>query len=243
MDNELLLARVKDLSNLCEKTASPKFLGFLTPSQAAVVQNRLGKNARYKFFGGYNESERTILCFLPDWCEEPVYPIKAFTFSYRKCDTLTHRDFLGALMALGITRETVGDILVEDGRAVVFVHSDMAKFVSSQIVKIGNVGVTVTEGFVGTLPTCGKKQEFTTTVASTRIDCVVASICNVSRGDAAVRIADGFVSVNSITCEKPTRTVNEGDIVTVRQKGRFEVTSCDGLSKKGRIILKYNKYV
>ena len=243
MDSELLLARVKDLSNLCEKTVTPKFLGFLTPSQAAVVQNQLGKNIRYEFFGGYNGAERTILCFLPDWCEEPVYPISALTFCYRKCDTLTHRDFLGALMALGITREKVGDILVEDGRAVVFVHNDMVKFVSSQIVKIGNVGVTVTEGFVGTLPTCSKKQEFTTTVASTRIDCVVASICNISRSDATARIADGFVSINSITCEKSTRTTNEGDIVTVRQKGRFEITSCDGLSKKGRIILKYNKYV
>ena len=243
MDSNLLLARAKDLLNLCEKTASPKFLGFLSPSQAAIIQTQLGNKARYQFFGGYIAAERTLLCFLPDWCEEAQFPITAFTFSYRKCDTLTHRDFLGALMALGITRETVGDILIEDGRAVVFVHSDMAKFIATQITKISNVGVTITEGFVGDLPTCGKKQEFVTTVASTRIDCVVASLCNVSRSDAAARIEDGLVFINSITCEKCTRTVNKGDIVTVRQKGRFEISSCDDFSKKGRIILKYNKYV
>lgn len=243
MDSELLLARVKDLSNLCEKTATPKFLGFLTPSEAAIVQSQLGKTARYHFFGGYDGAERTLLCFLPDWCETPVYPITAFTFTYRKCDVLGHRDFLGALMALGITRETVGDILVEEGRAVVFVHNDMAKFISSQITKIGNVGVTIAQGFTGDLPTCGQKQQFTVTVASTRIDCVVSAICNLSRGDAAARIDDGLVFVNSVTCEKHTRTVTQGDIITVRQKGRFEIESCDTVSKRGRIILKYNKYV
>lgn len=243
MESDLLFARVKDLSNLCEKTSTPKFLGFLTPVQAAEVEKRLGKTVRYSFCGGYAQAERTILCFLPDWCEQPVYPITAFTFSYRACDTLTHRDFLGALMALGIARETIGDILVEAGRTVVFVHSDIARFVSSQISKIGNVGVTITEGFIGELPTCGKKQEFTTTIASTRIDCVVASICNISRSDAASRVEDGLVFVNSIACEKCTRTINAGDIITVRHKGRFEIASCDEVSKKGRIIFKYNKYV
>lgn len=243
MDSDLLLARVKDLYNLCEKTGVPKFLGFLTPSQSAIVQKQLIGKAKHNFFGGYDMAERTMLCFLPDWCDEPQYPISAITFTYRKCDKLGHRDFLGALMALGIVREAVGDILVEDGRAVVFVHSELADFISSQIEKIGSVGVTITKGFAGPLPTCGKKQEFVSTIASSRIDCVVSALCNFSRREAAERISDGMVSVNSLACEKTTRTIVEGDIVTIRQKGRFEILSCSEFSKKGRIILKYNKYV
>ncbi len=243
MDSELLPARIKDLIHLCYKTAVPKFLGFLTPNEAAVAIKQLSVKDKFNFFGGYNGAERTVLGILPDWCDDPIYPITAFTFTYRECDTLTHRDFLGALMALGISRETVGDILVEQGRAVVFVLSDVSKFVSSQISKIGNVGVKITEGFVEPLPQTAKKQEFVTTVSSTRLDCVVASLCGLSRKDAAQKIEDGYVSVNSIVREKSTYAVLQGDTVTVRQKGRFEVSSCEEHSKKGRIILKYNKYV
>lgn len=243
MDNKLLPARVNDLANLCYKTATPKFLGFLTPPETAIAQKQAERLGRHCFYGGYDGAERTMLCFLPDWCDEPSYPITALTFTYRICDKLSHRDFLGALMALGITRETVGDILVEEGRTVVFVHSDVAGYVLSQIGKIGNVGVNITTGFDQPLPSCGKKQEFTTTIASTRLDCVVAAMCNNTRSDAITRINDGMVLINSVCFQKVTHTVSKGDIITIRQKGRFEIVSCDEHSKKGRIILKYNKYI
>lgn len=243
MDSELLPARVSDLVSLCEKTSTPKFLGFLTPDEAAVAVSQLKNINNYFLFGGYDGAERTVLGILPEWCDTPVYPIKSFTFTYRPCDQLTHRDFLGALMALGLSRETVGDILVEEGRAVVFVLDSISKFVASQIEKVGRVGVNVTEGFTSPLPSFGKKQSFTVTVASTRIDCVVAALCGFSRKDSAAVIADGYVSVNSLGCNKPTVTVSAGDTVTVRRKGRFEIESCDQFSKKGRIILRYNKYI
>ena len=76
-----------------------------------------------------------------------------------------------------------------------------------------------------------------------RLDCVVASLCDFSRKEADAAIADGRVSVNSIAVQKSTYTVESGSIVTVRQKGRFEITDCSKQSKKGRIILEYNKYV
>lgn len=243
MDSKLLPARVDDLKHLCEKTSTPRFLGFLTPDEAAVAQKHLKFGDRYGFYGGYDGAERTVLGFLPEWCQDPTYPVKAFTFTYRPCDTLTHRDFLGSLMALGLSRETIGDILVEEGRAVVFALDTIADFISSQIEKVGRVGVTVREGFDYPLPSLGEKKLFTATVASTRIDCVVAALCGFSRKEAVQRIADGFVSVNSVCCTKSTASVTAGSTVTIRQKGRFEIESCDEHSKKGRIILRYNKYV
>ncbi len=243
MDSELLPARVKDLAYLCEKTNAPKFLGFLTPNESAIAIKQFAKGDKYRLFGGYDGAERVCLCVLPHWCDEVTYPITAFTFKYRMCDTLSHRDFLGALMSLGIARETIGDILVEAGRAVVFVHNDISKFVFTQINKIGNVGVSVTKGFDAPLPQLGIKQEFVTTVASTRLDCVVSAMCGISRKAAAEVIDDGLVCINSICCEKSTHTITSGDTLAVRRNGRFEIVSCDGYSKKGRIILKYNKYV
>ncbi len=243
MDIELLPARINDLQYLCEKSSVPKFLGFLTPDELALAIKCLTNGSKYAFSGGYSGAERTVLAFLPDWCKEPIYPITALTFTYRKSDILSHRDFLGSLMALGIARETVGDILVEPGRTVVFALNDVADFIVTQTEKIGRVGVNITKGFDMPLPSLGKKQEFSVTVASLRLDCVISAICGFSRKEACEKIADGFVTVNSVCCEKPTSTVTGGNNITVRQKGKFEIVSCDGYSKKGRIILKYNKYI
>ena len=242
MDANLLIARINDLKSLCEKSNSPKFIGFLNVEETSTAKQNLKLGERYSLFGGYDAAERVMLGFLPDWCEEPNFPIKAITFTYRSCDTLSHRDFLGALMALGIARETVGDILVEAGRAVVFVSDDVFKFVFTQIEKIGNTGVTLSEGFCLPLPQVGKKQSHSVTIASERIDCVVAAICGMSRNQAAEKIAEGSVFVNSIVVAKTTLCVKTGDKVTIRKKGKYDVTSCDEHSKKGRIILKYDSY-
>lgn len=243
MDSELLPARVGDLKHLCEKTSSPKFLGFLTPDESALVLRCLKNEKNYAFYGGYDGAERTVAAFLPEWCVTPVYPITALTFTYRKCDLLTHRDFLGSLMALGIARETVGDILLESGRTVAFVLSDIADFIVSQISRIGRVGVTVKKGFDMPLPSLSKKQAFSATVASLRLDCAVEALCGFSRKEASDKIIDGLVTVNSLCVQKPTSCIESGSTLTVRQKGRFEITACEELSKKGRIILRYNKYV
>ncbi|MDO4608024.1 MAG: YlmH/Sll1252 family protein [Clostridia bacterium] len=243
MDIKLLPARVSDLSQLCQKTSMLKFLGFLTPTEATIAVKALKSTDQYRLFGGFDAAERTVLCFMPDWCDEPQFPITAISFSYRNCDSLSHRDFLGALMALGLNRETVGDILVEEGRAVAFVLSDVADFIVSQITKIGSVGVSVQKGYTEPLPNIGSIETLSTTVASLRIDCVVSSLCGLSRMVASNTIADGKVAVNSISVLKSTVTVGKDDIITIRQKGRFKITSCDEYSKKGRIILKYNKYI
>ncbi len=243
MDSKLLVARVNDLKQISSRTNMPKFIGFLTPQELSVVIKQFALGERYHIFGGYEDAERVMLGVLPDWCDEPNFPITAITFKYRECDTLSHRDFLGALMALGITRESIGDILVEAGRAVVFVADDILKFVLTQILKIGNVGVEMREGFSTPLPQRSQKQSFSTTVASTRIDAVVAALCNMSRSAATQKICDGYVLVNSICVSKPTANIKPDDKITIRQKGRFEITSCDGHSKSGRIILKYDKYV
>ncbi len=243
MDIKLLPARVDDLKEIVRKSNSPKYLGFLTPEESAVAIRCFKLGEKYKLFGGYDNADRVMLGALPDWCETPVFPIKAITFTYRECDSLSHRDFLGALMALGIARETIGDILIEKGRAIVFASDDVAKFILTQVDKVGNVGVTLFEGCSEPLPQVSTKQEFSVTVASTRVDCVVAAICNMSRNKATEKIDDGLVAVNSVCVTKSTATIHVGDKITIRQKGKFEIVSCDGYSKSGRIILKYNKYV
>ncbi len=244
MDEKLFFARVNDAVELCYKSSAPQFLGFLTETETAKAQEILCKgNVSFRFFGGYDEAQRVMLGVFPEWCEAAPFPIRALTFSYRECDVLSHRDFLGSVMALGVTRETVGDILVESGRAVMFVTAEMEKYISSQIEKVGRVGVSISQGFTNPLPQHSQLLEFSGTIASARLDCVVAEICSTSRAKAAEMIESALVSVNSVRSQKITRMVENKDKVTVKGKAKFIIDSISNFSKKGRIILKYSKYV
>lgn len=244
MDNELLAARIRDTAEICERTSKPKFLGFLTPDEKAAAQHILkSTDCKAEYFGGYDEAQRVILGCFPYSAGKYAFPVTAITFLFRKNDTLAHRDFLGALMALGIGRETVGDILTEPGRAVVFVSDEIKRFVLTQISKIGNVGVTVKEGYELPLPEGDKLAEFSATAASDRLDCVIAALCGVSRTKATEKIESGIVTVNSVPILKQTKTVCGGDVISVRGSGRFTVDSLEDRTKKNRIIIKYKRYV
>ena len=236
--------RVSDAINLSHLRNIPRFVGFLTAAQCAECSAIL-RNTRHFFFGGYEGAERTMLGIFPDWCDvdNTAFPITAVTFSYKNCYTLTHRDFLGTVMSLGITRQSVGDILIESGRAVMFITQELSGFVLSQISKVGGVGVTVSEGYSGTLPNASEVDECSGTVASLRADCVIAALVGKSRGVALELIEKGMVSINSVGTLKPTQSVNTNDIISVRGSGRYKITEAGALTKKGRIILKWNKYI
>ena len=244
METEILKARITDTADICLRTGKAKFLGFLSLEESVLAERTLGRNSiNFTLFGGYDGAERVMLGCFPDWDEERKFPIIPVTFTYRKTDTLTHRDFLGSLMALGLRRESIGDILVEEGRAIAFVTEEIAGYILSQIEKIGRTGVTVTKGFSLPLPAKNELAEFSCTVASQRLDCVVAALCNISRGAAAQKISEGLVSVNSAVTEKTTKSVSAGDAVTVRGKGKYIIDSITDKTRKNRIVLKYKKYI
>lgn len=243
MESDIFAARIEDAVKICENCVKPKFLGFLSPEESKFAEKLL-KNKRigYSFFGGYQAAERVFLSCFPLCIENLSFPIEAITFTFRKEDVLRHRDFLGALMSLGIKRESIGDILIEEGRAVVFVSSEIKKYVLTQITKIGRIGVDCKNGFTEPLPKADELLDFSCTVASNRLDCVVSSLINASRNSATEVIESGFVSVNSVVCEKISKPVFDGDIISIRKNGRFIVDSISDHTKKDRLILKYKKY-
>lgn len=243
MESEILIARINDTLSIAQKTSKPKFFGFLSLEEAALAQKTLEKrNADFCLFGGYEGAQRVMLCCMPDWCDGVDFPISAVTFTYRVSDELRHRDFLGALMALGIVRESVGDILVEAARTVVFFKNEVLPFVKANVSKIGKVGVTMQNGFAQPLPQGDRLIVATATVSSLRLDCVVSAVANTSRSTANELIEAGFVSINSQICEKSTRQLNAGDILTVRGKGKFIINNTEGKTRKDRTVLEFKKY-
>ena len=244
MEPELLRAKVLDAAALCSKNSAVKFVGFLSVEQVNYVKTVLkGIRVDYSFFGGFEGAQRVMLGCFPEGVKNKAFPITAVSFYYRKGDSLSHRDFLGSLMALKISRESVGDILIEEGRAVTFLTKETAPIVIDEIRKIGRIGVRVSEGFVEPLPRGESLTDFTDTVASSRLDCVIAAVCNLSRSAATEKIELGLVSINSVVCQKATKEVASGDIITVRGKGKFIIESLSDKTRKNRNILKYKKYI
>ena len=245
--DELLLARVTDAARLCAKRTKPCFVGFLDERQAAVALSavRREREVQAHLFGGYEGALRVVLGIFPweIYPEEDFFPVVPITVRYRPRDTLTHRDFLGTLMAQGIRRDCVGDILVGEGSAVLFLLKEIVPFVLGQMEKVGGVGVQLMEGLPDGLPEGKGTKELTDTVASPRLDAGVASVGRVCREEAARRIAAGLVAVNHLPVTAVSGAVKEGDTLSVRGSGRFQITQVGPPTKKGRLRLKAEQYL
>lgn len=243
----LLFSRAVDAVRFARDRQVCRFIGFLSESEAAVCAQALAGEgwSRYAFWGGHDEAERVMLGVLDEYtqAEDAQWPFDALTVDFRKGAELSHRSFLGSLMSLGIERDKVGDILIGDSYAVVFVSDSVSGYICGELTKVGGEGVRVTLGCTRELPQMHGFEPLRLTVASARLDCVVAALARTSRGEAARLIESGLVTVDSLECDKVSHTVAAGSKVAVRGKGKFAVDSLDGLTRKGRVILEARRYI
>lgn len=245
-DSEILKGRIRDTVKLCDKNNSPKFLGFLDSNGAAIAQNiARQESAKFMLYGGYDSAERLYFGAFPDWCDskEELFPIVKLKITNKSDKKLSHRDFLGALMALGLERDVLGDILVSYPETIVFVARSVADYIITTVDKIGSSGVEISIDEADTLHFCNTFSEHSGTVASPRLDCVVAELIKGSRGKAVSVIEEGLVAVGGVAVTKVTRNVVEGDIISIRRVGKFVIDGITDVTRKNRIALKYRKYV
>ncbi len=246
-EDSLLLARVEDAVQLCDKHSYPHFVGFVDERQRALIAAAFRRlpQMTVAFWGGYEEAERTVFGAFPSFMEvdQTVFPLVALECTYRETATLTHRDFLGTVLSVGVKREKVGDILCGTGKTVLFVGEDIAPFLCEQITKVGGEGVTLTMGLSAPLDVTRTYKEIQMTVASPRLDNVVKTLTGLARDKAAALITGGLVSLCHQPCESVSKTVLEGDIVSIRGYGRFRIISLSNLTKKERIVLVAHKYL
>ena len=243
-DDKQLIAQLNDGIDLCLTRQKPYFMPFMSERKQALLLSELKKAYfdNYLFFGGYGNSERKMLGLFFDEPSESSFPISAIEFSFRKCDKLTHRDFLGSLMSLGIERETVGDILVEDGRGVVFVKTELSDYVKSQISKVGRIGVKVADADLSKLPQGRGFEEKTYIVSSLTLDNIVAAVCKLSREKTRTVIMSDSACVNFEETKNVSLNLKENDVFTIRGKGKFVLKSILGTTGKGRIRISVIHY-
>ena len=248
-EDRLLLAKVLDRAAQAEERNIPACTDFLSPQQQMMAGDLLRlagiPETAWLRQGGYQGAERNILLFLPDWMEpetaEP--PLRCLRAAFRKEENLTHRDFLGSLMGMGIVREKIGDILVGPDSADVLVLDTVAEFLAQSWESAGRVKLRVAEIDPGCvhIPEI-RREERRDTVSSLRLDAVCSTGFRMARGKAAALIESGRVQLNWRECTKPDRTVSEGDTVSARGFGKFELTEVGTLTKKGRIPITVQCY-
>ena len=244
---DLLLAHMDDLA---KKGAKAGFAAsrFLTPAQAVLVEQKFKRNGAsdLSFDGGFDNAEYTRAIFTnPDWgMYERDELFAALKFSYRPQDKLSHRDILGALMALGIKRDTLGDIICGDDAAYLVCLPELAAYIAESLVKAGRAGVSASTITLAELPSREENLKLKTdTVASLRLDVILCAAYNLSRTKASALIAANRVSVNHQPCLHASKELTEGALISVRGMGRAKLVEVGGTSKKRRIFIQIGIYV
>ena len=237
-DITLLRTHMEDLAKKAQN-AGMAHSKFLTANEAAEVAQgyRSRTDVALVFDGGFAEAERRVAVFLqPDWgFYEPGEVLAGLVLRHREQDTVRHQDVLGSVLGLGLSRDVLGDIFVEPGKASVACLASIADFIAAELQKVGRVGIEVRRVDVAELPEISSVlTEKELTVASLRLDAVTAAALQLSRADACEVIQSGKLQVNHRECLNISQPVEEGAILSVRGRGRFKLLSVRGETRKGR---------
>ncbi|MCQ4023137.1 MULTISPECIES: RNA-binding protein [unclassified Ruminococcus] len=238
--------QIKDAIRLAELRDKPQFVGFLNEEEAQQAVTLLkGQNTvNYLLWGGNDNALRTIAGIFPDAIspQGSFFPIKIIKADYPNQFKLSHRDFLGALMSLGIKRSCVGDIKISDGIALIYVKSEISDYIISQLEKIGRVGVKLEYTDAQDIQFKDDTEYLNITVSSLRLDNVVSAVLNLSRDKSSQAVKSGLVSVNHTIRQSPSYQLKQGDSIVFKGKGKLVLEELAGESKKGKKKLIIKKY-
>lgn len=243
-DSRLMLRKINDLVKTSEKQFTVVYSTFLDPAQQALVSSVSEFYGYIELIGGYDDAERRLcrIC-ANEYAADEGAPIVIFTAEASMKDAeISHRDVLGSLMGLGIKREMIGDILPAGNRPQFFCHSSVADYIELELKKIGRYSVAVRRSQAAELHET-KYKPMTVNISSMRLDCISAEAFGMSRTKAAEYIRKGLVFVNWLSKEDPSLEIKSGDKISMRGKGKIEVTGIAGTSKKGRLFVEIRKKI
>ena len=245
-DEMLFVRRLLDLCGTAKKRSSPRYTAFLNEHEQALCKEILTREGgiEYAFFGGYEGAVRKILAIYPDYSDpdELCYPLVALTARHAKGEKLSHRDVLGSLMGLGLSRSSIGDILPDNGECRFLALETVADTLKGEFSKIGRVGVRCERAKPEDLGSVQEFETFSGTVSSMRLDSVVKLMTNLAREKSAGLVKAGLVQKNHTVTENISAAVMQGDIITVRGHGKYIIDSIGEKTRKGRLPVLARKY-
>lgn len=274
-DVSLIKSRASDLASLAARREYEFVYGaFLSPAEQAEFFGATPPSVRNRlfFYGGCANAERRRAVFAPEFSLPDALPAPlAFSLERERAfideiltnfpdenigcvslhirgssfASLSHRDYMGSILALGIERSVIGDIaVVSEHDAFVFADEKISPFLESELTHVARDSVCCKAELIGrdfVIP--HRFESLTVVAASTRIDSVTATLANLSRADAKRLCIAGEVLVNHVAATDPDRDISVGDTVAVRSHGKFIIDSFNGLTRSGRLRLSVRRYI
>ncbi len=258
-DSQLLERRFIDLSRAAYQRDIITYSDFLNLNEQNILHT-LPKDRLYTgvvSFGGFGLAERQMAAFIPEalslrWGKQKLDPgdigypfsvLKISPLNRKFAEALSHRDYLGALLNLGIERCKTGDIIVSGSDAMVFVHRDMVRLVLDELTMVRHTSVSVSEITLSELKYTPEYEEIRGTVASVRLDSLLALAFSSSRSKLTGLIEGAKVYVNGRLVTSNGYEPKEGDVISVRGMGKFRYESAGGRTRKNRISVTVHRYV
>lgn len=242
---QILKNRFKELSNRSQNRGIYLYSDFLNLYEQTVLYDEIKYG--YTLFGGFPDAERKIACFGDenDFGYPPSPPVVILCIeplSAKFSDDLTHRDFLGSLIGLGIKRETLGDIIITDNKGYLFCLETIAQYIIDNLTKVRRTSVSCS--ICSELPESALPQpkEKVIIVSSLRLDGAIASVYDLSRSKSSALVEGEKVFINGKLTKSTSKNVEMGDTVSVRGYGRFRYVGILGDTRKGRIRIKCEVY-
>ena len=247
--NEFFLKRLRELANLSYQRDIVTFSDFLNLNEQNMVSSLKQQFPQVvmETFGGYDNAERQMVAFHPDalaftW-EYPIDCLKIEPKAIKFSENLSHRDYMGALLNLGVDRSVIGDIIVQEKAAWFFCQSKMTEFFLENLCRVRHTNILITKVNDPEEFPHPNLESINGTCASVRLDSLIALAFKASRNSMVSYIESGQVFVNGKLITSNGYEPKEGDIVSVRGKGRFIFDGVSHQTKKGRYGVRILLYV
>ena len=251
-EEELLYKRFIELAKKSDDAGYFTFTDFLGLAEQSIFASAKMKfgAARYTLYGGTPGTERVMVRFgdteaLGYEEDFPISIIKIEPKSQKFADKLTHRDFLGAILNLGIERKLLGDIIIIDNVGYLFAKEDIAPFISGELATIKRTAVACRIIGASELPegSLFKTERVKIQLAGERLDAVISKVFSLSREESLALFKRGLVFACGRLIENNSYTPKENDVISVRGFGRFIYLGVSGVSKKGKLNVDIDVYI
>lgn len=256
-DSQVFIKHIQDLITRSYMQNRPYYSEFLSLEESGMVYLQLQnqRDVSFQLYGGYQNAERQILAIMPGGYEltqpMPVSCIRVEPLQFRFHDELSHRDYLGALMNLGIERNLLGDIVIHQETkkghtypvAYVFCLTRICDFIIDNLSKIRHTQVACSKETEYEIQYEPSFEELTGTVVSERLDAVLAFLTKQSRSHVAALIGEKKIFINNICIQNASYRLKENDVIRIRGYGKYIYQSDGLLTKKGRLVIHVLKYI
>lgn len=242
-DEQVLLKHIRDLSERAYYQSRPCFTDFLDMNEQSLILSYFNGPIQPLFYGGYSFAERKIAVFSEDAVEYPVSWLEIRPMYLKYSENLTHRDFLGSILGLGLERSCLGDILVEETTARVLCVTRVKDLIKNELTQVRHTQVIVTEIDFADNVVTPKMEIVKGSVSSIRLDAVLSLAFHLSRSQSCALIEAGQVYINSRLNTSNGAAIKDGDRISVRHKGKFIFVDSKNKSKKNKCMIEIHKYV